>query len=141
MHFPYANVRGDHSSEFTLSLLFPKYLRPFVDRLAAAVYPATVAVSGGWLELRATEKVSVAIATSLYSPNDAAAASAVIETLAAGTAEERAKFEERRAKALRFLDDNIAALVGRKGSTEDIIRLVGSPVRMGVLTAEEIAEV
>ena len=142
MHFPYANVRGDHSSEFTLSLLFPKWLRPSIDRLSAMVYPVAVMATGGWLELRVTDKISVAIASSLYSPTDAAAASSVIEVLAAGTAEERAKFEERRAKALKFLDDNITALVGRKGPTDDIMRLVeGSPRHIGGMTAEEIAEV
>lgn len=60
MFFPYANERGDHSSDFVLSALFPKRIRPHIDQAAAVVY----ARLGSVIELR--DKVT---STGLYSPN------------------------------------------------------------------------
>lgn len=139
MNFPYANVRGDHSSEFNISLLFPKFIRPWVDKVSELVYPIACRVSGGLLELRHTEKVSLAIASSLYSPSDSAAASAVIDGFAETSQEEKAKFEERRIKALKFLDANIAALMGgsEDGAND---RLVENQRELGhVISQEELA--
>ena len=144
MHFSYANVRGDHSSEFTLSLLFPKLIRPAIDRASILVYEISVRLSGGRLELRQTEKVSLTVSTTLYSPADAAAATAALEVIAPVTAEDRAKFDERRAKALKFLDDNIAALIGRKGSANDDhdkLKLIEVQHAIGGMTEAEINEV
>jgi hypothetical protein len=142
MHFPYANLRGDHSSEFNLSLLFPKVSRPTIDRLSAAVFDVAVKLSGGWLDLRLTDKVSLTSSTTLYSPADSAAASAALESMATMSSEDRAKFEQRRARALKFLDENIAALVGRTESlTDDKGKLVESQHAIGGMTVDEIAEV
>ena len=141
MHFPYANVRGDHSSEFVLCLLFPKLLRPTIDKLSVGVYEIALRLTGHLVELRVTEKVSLAVASTLYSPADSAAAAAAIDALATGTPEEKAKFEERRARALRFLDDNIASLMGRKDSLDDHARLVERPNRIDGMSSAEIAEV
>jgi hypothetical protein len=143
MHFSYANLRGDHSSEFTLSLLFPKLIRPALDRVSIVVYEVLVKVSGGRLELRPVEKVSLTVPTTLYSPADAAAATAALEVIAPVTAEDRAKFEERRAKALKFLDENIAALIGRKdsGANADTVKLIETQHAIGGMTEAEINEV
>jgi hypothetical protein len=137
MHFPYANLRGDHSTEFNFSLLFPKWSRHTLDRLGGLVYTVLLRFTNAF-EIRTTEKTSLNSNISLYSPADAAAATAVMEAI--GT--EKAKFEERRAKALKFLDDNIATLLGRNESVEDSLRLVDIPRKIsGTLTAAEIAEV
>ena len=138
MNFPYANVRGDHSSEFNFSLLFPKVLRPWIDRVSEVVYLFACRVTGGWVELRVTDKVSLAVASSMYSPSDSAAASAVIEGFSETSEEHKAKFEERRMKALQFLDANIAALMGR---TDEADRLVEKQRELGLVTAEELAQV
>lgn len=137
MHFPYANLRGDHSSEFNFSLLFPKLSRPTIDRFGSIIYSILIQFSG-YFELRASDKSSLTANVSLYSPADAAAANAVMEAI--GT--EKAKFEERRAKALKFLDENIANLIGRKEPVDDSLQLIGNPSKIeGGLTSDEIAEV
>ena len=136
MHFPYANVRGDHSSEFNFSLLFPKWCRHTIEKLCGVVYSVFTQISSVF-ELRPSDKASLTAAVSLYSPADAAAANAVMESIGA----EKNKFEERRAKALKFLDENIAALIGRKDPVEDSFRLVANPTKIDGLTSEEMAEV
>ena len=107
MHFPYANVRGDHSVEFSLSCLFPKLVRPHVEKTACIVYEFVVGKSGGRLELRSANGAW------LYQASEAAAG----------------PFDERKSKALQFLDENIAAIGGRKSESAT------------ALTREEIAEV
>jgi hypothetical protein len=137
MHFPYANLRGDHSTEFQFSVLFPKAIRSSLDKMFGIFYLVVHRFTDAF-ELRPSDKTSLAATISLYSPADAAAANAVMEAI--GT--EKFKFEERRAKALKFLDENIAALIGRNEPVEDSLRLVESPkMLMGKLTASEIAEV
>ena len=137
MHFPYANLRGDHSTEFNFSLLFPKWSRHTIDRFGSIVYTVLSKFTNVF-EIRSPDKTTLNSNISLYSPADAAAATAVMEAI--GT--EKAKFEERRAKALRFLDDNIATLMGRHEPVEDSLWLVESPRKIGgTLTADEIAEV
>jgi hypothetical protein len=136
MHFPYANLRGDHSSEFNFSLLFPKWSRPTIEKIAGILYSILTRLSR-LLELRPSDKSTVTANVSLYSPADSAAANAVMEAI--GT--EKAKFEERRAKALKFLDENIAALIGRKEPVDDSLQLIQNPTKIEGLTSEEIAEV
>jgi hypothetical protein len=127
MHFPYANLRGDHSTEFNLALLFPKFFRPILDKIFSLIYSIICKLTNVF-ELRTVDK------SGLYSPADTAAANAVMDSL------ERSKFDDKKTKALKFLDDNIAALIGRKD--ENVVqRLVESPRRIGGLTADEIAEV
>lgn len=143
MWFPYANLRGDHSSEFTLSLLFPKPLRPPIDRVSERIYSFSCKFSRGLLKLRESDKVSL----SMYSPTESAAASAVIEGFGETTQEKRTKFEEQRIKALKFLDDNIAALMGSRPlnipsvDNDDNIRLVQQQRNLGDFSSEEIAQV
>ena len=127
MHFPYANLRGDHSSEFNLALLFPKLVRPIMDKLFSLLYSVICKLTNAF-ELRTVDK------SGLYSPADTAAANAVMDSL------ERSKFDEKKTKALKFLDDNIAALMGRTDGNV-VQRLVDSPRRIGGLTADEMAEV
>jgi hypothetical protein len=91
MHFPYANVRGDHSSEFNLSLLFPRWSRWALDPLFDSLF-SVVTRCLPFLHLRVADKTSV-----MYSPGR----------------------DERKTQALKILDDKIRAL-GRGLTPEEV---------------------
>ena len=110
MWFPYSNLQGDHSTEFSFSFLFPKLIRPYVEKLTGLVlYRIIVRLSNGRLALRQSTDIA-----SLYSPSDSAAAAAAFASLT-GDPVCMDVDEDERSKALRDLDDKIAALTG--GST------------------------
>ena len=112
MWFPYTNIRGDHSNEFSFSFLFPKIIRPYVEKLTGSViYPIFVRLLGNRLELRATSEI-----TSLYAPSDSVAATAAFTSLT-GEPVCLGVHEDERSKALRDLDDRIAALTNGGTST------------------------
>jgi hypothetical protein len=119
MSFPYANIRGDHSTEFSFSYLFPKMMRPTVDRITSGmIYPVMVKVSKGWLAVgQADTSLAYTLPMSLYSPGDTAAASAALSTLTNSSKLAASGDVDKRSKALRFLDENIAAL--KTETTED----------------------
>jgi hypothetical protein len=105
MWFRYANVRGDHSVEFSFSFLFPKFMRSYVEKITGAfLYPIMVKISGRRLALRATPDI-----TCLYAPKDSGAAAAALASLF-GDPVCLGVEEDERSKALRDLDDRIAAL-------------------------------
>ncbi len=115
MHFPYANLRGDHSSEFNFALLFPKFIRPTVDAFAGMIYAIIVRMTKGFLALRATDRTGLMSGGTLYSPADTAAAVAVISSLANNSSSiEDNSPDDRRLRTLKFLDDNIASLIGKR---------------------------
>ena len=91
MHFPYANVRGDHSSEFNLSLLFPRWTRFVLEKLFNSVY-SVITRCMPFLQLRVADKTSL-----MYSPG----------------------MDERKTQALKILDDKINAL-GRGLTPEEV---------------------
>lgn len=96
MYFSYADVRGDHSNEFSFSSLFPKLLvRGFVDQISCIVYVWAVKKLGPRIDLKSVDKLTV-----LYSPNDTAGL----------VTEMRTANYERKNQALMLLDENIASL-------------------------------
>ena len=100
LHFPFANITGDHSEQFSFDLLFPSVLRPMLKPACAWFYTCACKLSKFWI-LR-----SDAGSSNLYAPNETAAAASVGQT-----PEDRAAYETRRLKALRFLEQNIGSKI------------------------------
>ena len=90
--FDFARLRGDHSSEFSFDLLFPKIFRPVICRFVTEPVYLLVSRSVPWLRLRSAEDLH--------------------EELYAGRGEDEAAKEMRRVKALRYLEENINRLKG-----------------------------
>lgn len=116
MHFPYANVRGDHSSEFNFALLFPKLIRPTVDAMAAMAYRVVVMITKGLFAVRVADRMNTSSTGNLYSPADTAAAVAVISSLANASHLDSSSPDDKRLRTLKLLDENIASLTGRRRS-------------------------
>jgi hypothetical protein len=107
MWFPYASVRGDHSVEFSFSFNFPKYIRPYVEKMTGGLlFPLFLRISKNRCALRQSSDM-----TSLYSPAALASASAALAALN-GDPACLAIEQDERTKALRDLEDRIASLSG-----------------------------
>jgi hypothetical protein len=87
-------------------------IRPTVDKVTSGlVYPVMVKVSKNWLAVGQADTTSAyTLPMSLYSPGDTAAASAALSTLTNSSKQQTPTDIEKRSRALRFLDENIAAL-------------------------------
>lgn len=116
MHFPYANARGDHSSEFNFALLFPKMIRPTADWIAGHLYALAVRITRGYVALRVTDRVASMSSVTLYCPADTAAAAAAISSLANNSPMTGSATDDKRIRTLMFLDENIASIIGKNES-------------------------
>lgn len=118
MWFPFGELHGDHSPEFTFDSLFPSAIRPLISCCGAIAYRMGTSCCAGFVKLReADESDGHAI---VYDPSRASDAESnggirlgaglKLGSGAAGSASQR-EYDDRRAKALQLLDDNINALL------------------------------
>jgi hypothetical protein len=105
MWFPYANVRGDHSVEFSFSFNFPRLIRPYIEKVTGGfLFRLLNRIMKNRLSLRQSSEM-----TTLYSPGDLASASSALTALIGDPV---CLEQDERSKALRDLDDRIASLSG-----------------------------
>eukprot|EP00403_Amphidinium_massartii_P006413 CAMPEP_0178370340 /NCGR_PEP_ID=MMETSP0689_2-20121128/251_1 /TAXON_ID=160604 /ORGANISM="Amphidinium massartii, Strain CS-259" /LENGTH=413 /DNA_ID=CAMNT_0019990157 /DNA_START=26 /DNA_END=1264 /DNA_ORIENTATION=+ len=123
MWFPYAAEYGDHSSEFEFASLFPRALQPVVAFLGTLFYGVIVLAAPTTFKLRETDGTTDG--ATKYDPARAArghsnAGSELPYAHSGGDSSSGAaengggrsrEYDIRRAKALKLLDANIAALL------------------------------
>jgi hypothetical protein len=95
--FPFAQIRGDHSETFNFDLLFPRWSRTQVSWVTVLVHKIACGIYPRLFTLRAPIDGGV-----LYAQRDTALAEKVGQS-----AEDRAAYEARRLKAIKFLEQNI----------------------------------
>ena len=107
-YFPFAQVRGDHSEEFAFPTLFPRFTRKAMASLCDVVY-TIVSAKSPFFRLRTHEKISAvevaAVSTGVYARAETEEAENVGKSL-----EDKAAWESRRQRALRFLDSKSKAV-------------------------------
>ncbi|KAF4670372.1 hypothetical protein FOL46_000889 [Perkinsus olseni] len=122
MYFYFAQQRGDHSNEFRFAMLFPKVMRPYLDRICGGLYAITTRMCGNFRLRHGRSSSEILPSDMLYGPSATAQAQARSRALfsaatgQAATVATSAKreFEDRRKRALQFLDDNMGALSSRE---------------------------
>lgn len=122
MWFPYQEVHGDHSPDFTFAALFPQLLRPLVSCLGAVGYAIGVSVVPGFVRLRQVE--GDARQSIVYDPTQGAVSGSAghgeaspprppgptLDPAAGAGCAGSQEYNDRRSKALQLLDESINSL-------------------------------
>lgn len=155
MWFPQAQAHGDHSEDFCFAAMFPRPLRPPISCIGAVVHSLSNVVAPGFVQLRQVDmEAGNAI---VYDPTSAHFGNPNVSwtpdrnlPAAAMTGDKTTQeYQNRRAKALALLDQNISKLLAPENTSRPVqlleksteLKVPGSPGAPSLVQASAVSAV